>query len=241
MKTMTSSVHQDRSILTHVERILVNQRCLFLLIALIALLLIYPYMIDTDEEASVVLLVLSTAVFLAGMYAIARQTWHWLLGSCLLVPALIGNWLHMEYTATVAGFVLMSAESAFYLFAIILLLAYVFHERGQLVDKLYAALCAYLLIGQMFFSLFVMLETFYPGSIQASDGNFVYWYDLMFFSYVTLTTLGYGDITPVSAQAQALASLEAIIGVFYLAVMVAWLVGSLNGIKVESEQQMVRE
>ncbi len=227
--------------MTQIEQILANQRCLLLLIALAALLLTYPYLIAADGQATAGLLVLSTLVFLTGVYAVARRAWHWLLGGCLLAPALIGNWLDVEYTATVTGFSLMAAESAFYLYAITLLLAYVFHARGQLVDKLYAALCVYLLLGQLFFSLFEMLETFYPGSIQASDGNSLHWYDLMFFSYVTLTSLGYGDITPVGIQAQALASLEAIIGILYVAVMVAWLVGSLNVLSAESKQHLSRD
>ena len=86
-----------------------------------------------------------------------------------------------------------------------------------------------------------MLETYYPGSIQASDGNSVHWYDLMFFSYVTLTSLGYGDITPVSVQAQALASLEAVTGILYVAVMVAWLVSSLNALNAEFKQRLSRD
>jgi len=53
--------------------------------------------------------------------------------------------------------------------------------------------------------------------------------DLLYYSYVTLSTLGYGDVTPVSRAAQSLAYLEAISGVMYVAVLVAALVGSYRG------------
>ena len=56
--------------------------------------------------------------------------------------------------------------------------------------------------------------------------------DLLYYSYVTLSTLGYGDITPVSRAAQALSYLEAICGVMYVAVLVAALVGSYGNKRV---------
>jgi hypothetical protein len=74
---------------------------------------------------------------------------------------------------------------------------------------------------------FVILlqETFRPGSFVTSTGTAPKWSDLMYFSYVTLTTLGYGDFSPLSAGARALAMVEALVGQLFLAVLVARLVG----------------
>jgi hypothetical protein len=74
--------------------------------------------------------------------------------------------------------------------------------------------------------IFVVVETLHPGSFKIPEvqglettRQFVY------YSFVTLTTLGYGDITPITSMARSLCILEAVIGQLYLVVQVAWLVG----------------
>lgn len=96
-------------------------------------------------------------------------------------------------------------------------------------ERVFGALCAYVFIGLLFALVFAHLEFRNPGSFAMSNPGltasasseatlvptFVY------FSFVTMTTLGYGDITPVTEHARTLAWLEALIGQLYLAVMVA--------------------
>lgn len=67
-------------------------------------------------------------------------------------------------------------------------------------------------------------ETFQPGSFQMPQGT-INQATFTYYSYVTLTTLGYGDITPISTPARSLALLEAMMGQLYLAVLIARLVG----------------
>ena len=61
--------------------------------------------------------------------------------------------------------------------------------------------------------------------------------ELMYFSFVTITTLGYGDLIPVKPLARTVAFLEAIIGQFYVAVLVAWLVGMYLSEKGQHRQK----
>jgi len=100
-------------------------------------------------------------------------------------------------------------------------------------ERVYGALCGYLFIGLFFSLLFTHMEFRSPGSfllhrgaIAGASGSEA---DLLptfnYYSFVTLTTLGYGDITPATTYARTLAWLEAVIGQLYLAVMVATLVG----------------
>ena len=99
-------------------------------------------------------------------------------------------------------------------------------------ERIFGALCAYVFIGLLFALVFSHLEYRDPGSFYISN-------DLLaenaakessqlnvftYFSFVTMTTLGYGDVTPISEHARTLAWLEALIGQLYLAVMVAGLV-----------------
>jgi hypothetical protein len=71
----------------------------------------------------------------------------------------------------------------------------------------------------------MLLEAIHPGSIVSNIGNVLSLSDIIYFSYITLTTLGYGEIIPVNAFARSLAIIEAIIGVMYLAIIISRVVG----------------
>ena len=85
----------------------------------------------------------------------------------------------------------------------------------------------YLLIGMIWSILFTILLEFSPDALNGIDPGM--WYDnhplTTYFSFVTLTTLGYGDIRPATPVAQVMVTLEAVTGMFYLAVIVASLIG----------------
>ena len=97
-------------------------------------------------------------------------------------------------------------------------------------DKLLGAICAYLLVGVTWALLFALIGDLDPGAFrwpslhgeQVTEASFSTY---TYFSFVTLTTLGYGDVSPVSEIARRLALLEALLGQIYLAVLVARLVG----------------
>jgi hypothetical protein len=93
-----------------------------------------------------------------------------------------------------------------------------------------AGICGYLLLGLLFHAAYAMLESLQPESFSdpwetatmAGQGRHPH---LLYFSFVTLTTLGFGDVTPAHAFAGMLATLEALVGQLYLAVLIASLVG----------------
>lgn len=93
-------------------------------------------------------------------------------------------------------------------------------------NKIVGAVCLYLLLGMIWTTLFLIAEELQPGSFNGLRPD--YWYnnfsDAVYFSFVTLTTLGYGDITPALPLPRFLVYMEAVIGQFYLAIMVASLV-----------------
>ena len=106
------------------------------------------------------------------------------------------------------------------------ILSYLFTEDEITGDVIMGGICVYFLIGLAWAFIFFTLELFQPGSFQMPQGQGTT--DLShfsYYSYVTLTTLGYGDFTPISAQARSLALLEAIMGQLYIAILVARLVG----------------
>lgn len=100
------------------------------------------------------------------------------------------------------------------------------------IDSLFGAVCAYLLIGVAWGTAYSLAEAARPGSFYADDETSAAIHDeslrepvLIYYSFITLTTVGYGDITPASSAARTLTWLEGMTGQFYIGVLVAALVG----------------
>lgn len=95
-------------------------------------------------------------------------------------------------------------------------------------NRLVGAICVYLLLGILWALAYAFLELVVPGSFKGIElTNATGWHnDWFYFSFVTLTTLGYGDITPVTSAGRSLVYLQSIAGQFYIAVLVAGLVGA---------------
>jgi len=132
----------------------------------------------------------------------------------------------------VANAVEHSFRAAFLGFAAIAILGDIFKKKLVRTDDVLGAACGYLLAGVAWSNLFQVCEIVYPGSFSFSttiigqpaapqERAAVFNY----FSFATLTTTGYGDITPLRGPATAFAMLETIFGQFYVAVLVAQLVG----------------
>jgi hypothetical protein len=129
----------------------------------------------------------------------------------------------------------------FYFWAAGLIVASLFRRQPLSLDSMFGTICGYLLLGMAWGVIYSMLDTGWPGSFAVGDrlaaqlqpGNSsIHLYT--YYSFITLTTVGYGDITPVSPAARTCAWLEALTGQFYLAVLVAGLVGALLAKKSEA-------
>ena len=121
------------------------------------------------------------------------------------------------------------------LFAAFLFLGMTIHIAWQQVmftgevtrNTIVGAICIYILIGLWFGFAYLIVEYFFPGSINGLNSNFCQENlgEMTYFSMVTLTTLGYGDITPAAPITRFLPFMEATIGIFYTTVLVASLIG----------------
>ncbi len=104
-------------------------------------------------------------------------------------------------------------------------------------DVLYAAVALYLLLGAIFVPLYGLLDVLIPGSFR--DGTFpdapVQWQQIIYFSYTTLTSSGYGDILPVSWWGRSLANLEMITGVLFITIIMSRLVALYSEHKGETK------
>ena len=202
----------------------VRGRVIYVLLVMLLLQLTYPLsLLGTTYNA--LYLAAYCALFTSGVYAISvtRRRFYLALGLALINLVVGIPWLLVGGVGLTLG-----AYAALILFQGLLvytLLEFVFYSTGVGRDVIYGAVTVYILLGNMFSALYMMIQTLDPQAFTAPEAQEVVWQRMVYFSYATLTTLGYGDIAPRSAWAQSVASLEAILGSLYIAVIIGRLIG----------------
>ncbi len=197
---------------------------------LLFLLLLYivgsPFLEQYPSLAILAHISLSMALF-GAVYAINQQKNQRSIAGILLLPLLTMYWLAFF---DVVDFSRVAAHLLFTIFYALLIYVFTIQiKTAQRVTnkELYATLSLYLIIGLFWGSIYTLLyyvnPEAYSGVLLKNTSNVSHVFN--YFSLVTLTTLGYGDITPQTAGAGALCQMEAIVGQFFTAVVVAWLVG----------------
>jgi hypothetical protein len=106
----------------------------------------------------------------------------------------------------------------------VILLAQIFRSGRVTHVRIQGSIAVYLLFGIAWAHAYHVVNLLHPGSFSETGGSMTSPADWIYFSFITLTTVGYGDITPVGTLARALAIGEALVGQLYLAIMVARLV-----------------
>ena len=199
-------------------------RFLFLLISMVLMFALRPFLEDFIR-IHYLMDIFFFVIFLSAVYAVSqkRSTFIIALVMALLLEILI--WL--SHLTDISSFRIIGniLTILFTGYTATIILSYLFTEDEITGDVIMGAICVYFLIGLAWAFIFFTLELLQPGSFQMPQGQGIDLSHFSYYSYVTLTTLGYGDITPISTQARSLALLEAIMGQLYLAILVARLVG----------------
>lgn len=201
-----------------------------LLATLFSFLVAYP-VLRTPAGSPVLAQVLLTAVFLTGGWVVFAACRLRLLAALLGGLAVLGAWT--GYTlpeghgrAVTAGFHV--AAAAFQLLVVAVVLGRVYQAQAVSTDAVAAALCVYLLFGIAFGHVYCLASVAVPNSFRGLEpgvGGPEAHVQLTYFSFMTLTTVGYGDIIPAIDATRSLALAEGVAGQFYLAVLIADLVG----------------
>jgi voltage-gated potassium channel len=128
---------------------------------------------------------------------------------------------------------------------VIVTFAFIFRSHRVTLDTIFAAVVAYLFIAFTYAQLYQLISLWQPGSFLFSSrdpAHFqVFQSNMLYFSLVTIATLGYGDIVPQMPIPRMLAAVEAVMGQFYVAILVAWLVGMFISHSLRSEQPGANE
>ena len=203
---------------------------LSLLVSLV-LLLVLGSLFEGRTGGQLVIAILFSLILVSALGSITESRRRVIVAAVAVLIALAGRWL--AYTAgSAGGHIVGSATTIVFLsYTVVVILNDVLRGGRITNDKVIGAICVYLLLGVIWASLYTIVdlastEQAFRGAVGVAgpDGGLGF-SNLLYFSFVTLTTLGYGDIVPVSSIARTLSILEGITGPLYLAVLIARLVG----------------
>jgi|SRR5579871_4676684 len=230
--------------MAHLAALYVRWRYLVLLGALLLVLVVQPVSLGFSTPPQLFdafLVLVSVALLLSFCTDKNRRLAAFAFGApiCLLS---LGGYLLAGPPRNAAVLIGHFLAVLFFFWAAALIVASLFRRRALSLDSVFGAICGYLLLGMAWGVLYSMLDTVWSesfevgsrlaGQVQAEHSRVSLF---TYYSFITLTTVGYGDVTPVSTPARTCAWLEALTGQFYLAVLVAGLVGALLSRKVEGD------
>jgi len=202
-----------------------KDRFLFLIVFIVALIVLGPF-IEDFIGLRLFMEMLFSIIFITTIYATSQKTHHIIIAVILIIPAILAVWIPdipKHNTLLTIGYL---CGLIVFAFAVISILIFIFSEETVTRQTISAAVAVYLLLALMWTFIYRLIENLYPGSFAVAHDQLqgaanIY----LYFSLVTITTLGYGDITPIGSKAVSLAVLEAVTGQIYLVVVVAWFVG----------------
>ena len=200
-----------------------RNRCSVLLAALCLFILADPLLSGSAVGLTFARFSILAILFLAVWALRSRRLTIWTVAVLAVVTAQAFTADRLgEHWLRPAGFVTMAALMAAVTVA---LLFYVLDRRPITTDKVFGAVAAYVLIAFTFASLFALLQlfqsnAFHVAAVNEPDGR-LEWPDMMYFSFTVLTSTGFGEITPVTRMARSLLVIEQVLGVMYVAFLIA--------------------
>lgn len=217
-----------------------RHRYSFLLLTLLFLLVAHP-LGQTLGLGRWLYNLLATLVFFAAFFPLFQRRNQGWVALVLGVPTLVAIWAGYFFSGLALPLALSFHITAacFLGFTAVTILLAIYETRAVTGDRIMGAFSGYLLLGLVFGHVYSILEWTAPGSFRVPAEPAVQRIEteqrlsmLTYFSFATLTTVGYGDIIPATSAARHLAIVEAVSGQFYLAVVMAVLIGlrvSLTG------------
>src|SRR6059058_559537 len=198
-----------------------------LLIAL-ALFFIWAPFVEEIEGGELIVSGLFSLVLLAGVVAVADRKRVLVIAIVLAIPAIAGRWINHFRPDLIPPAVFLVAWLILIAFVVGNLLRFVLRAPSVNTEVLCASISAYLMLGLMWTMAYWLVDQLTPGGAFSFNTNTgtrsMNGFNGFYFSFITLSTVGFGDITPVSRMARWLAAMEAMTGLLYVAVLIARLV-----------------
>ena len=206
-----------------------------LFLSLVLLFVLYPVASELGQGAAL-LDISGSLILLAAVYAISRQRRAKWAAVIMASATLLANWSGNITHSRALDLLACVAYAAFFAFAAIVITRNILAAQQVTFDVILGGASVYMVLGLIWANLFTLMAFIQPDAFSGKGVQAeilreqAHWFsadnaDLIYFSFTTLTTLGYGDIIPASPATRSLAALEAVLGQLYLTVLVARLVG----------------
>ncbi len=199
----------------------------YFLSALILLIVTGPF-IDRLEYGILIESVLITIVLFSALLAIGGRRSTLVLGSVLVLPALAGKWVNYFRPDLAPPEIFLVAAILFTGYVVLHLFGFILRAPRVNVEILCTAIANYLMLGLLWAFGYTLVAGVNPDAFVVAygttAGHLMKGINSLYFSFATLCTVGYGDIVPVSNVARMLAVMEAIVGMFYMTMLIARLV-----------------
>ena len=194
-------------------------------IVLLLLILVYVFFLSPfppSEERRIAYSVILTGIFIITVYALKKKNniFFYLIGILIVL-----EWISDFYKLIIIQWLTASLTLLFFILAIVFMMARIAQSKKVGALEFLEAINVYFLLGVLGSVLFNTISRFSPAAFHFPEGVIASRSDFIYYSFVTISTLGYGDIIPVSPLAKNMSILLSISGQLYLAMIVALLVG----------------
>lgn len=212
-----------------------NHNMLVFLCCLLSLLLSFPFMHEWYSHYLVVIESFFTLLLISGIYISSRDPQILTISILIAVLSSVIIWFNFFINSNYLLITGLILQVIFFLITTFSIISHVLSFEKVNANAIYGAISSYLLLAIIWAIIYTALELAMPDSFQFPHVFFhnnallashrFYFSQFLYFSFVTITTLGYGDIVPLSLEARGFASIEAVIGQLYVAILIARLVG----------------
>lgn len=197
------------------------------LAALVLLFVASPF-IEAMKQGGWLEVGLATLVVCMGVLAVGGRRRTLILAVVLVLPAVVGTWLHHLWPASYPMEAVLAARLVFLAFVVVRLLVFILRAPKVNSEVLCAGISIYLLLGLLWALAYLLVggadAKAFSFSVPPDSPHELTRFNAFYYSFMTLTTVGYGDITPVSEVARMLAIMESMSGTLFVGMLIARLV-----------------
>lgn len=200
---------------------------LYLLAGLLVILVASPVVYEfTNQPIPLVSQIAFTVLLFLGLWSLIEDRRWFIMGIALVVADTVMTAYHLVTGSVAAEVTTILLEMTFCALSLGFALDHVLFGTSMSFNRIIGAICVYLLLGLIFGQTNMLIYKFLPNSFNGIDNTEVAMegFTLLYYTFVTMTTLGYGDVSPEGPLARVIAYLAAIAGQFYIAILVAMLV-----------------
>jgi len=195
--------------------------------ALVLMLVGSPFVMELRHGAVYETIFMTLTLF-TGVLAVGHRKRTLMIATVLMLPALAGRWINHFLPHTVPTPAYLVASLLCLAYIIVQLFRYILSASDVDSEVLCAAIATYLLLGMQWAFAYMLVDNLYPNSFIYTSGpvsnHSMAGFTSIYYSFCTLSTVGYGDIVPGSNNVRMLSCIESITGVFYGTILVARLV-----------------